>query len=217
VAPHAPGRKHFVTGSVISLAGAGAVVWGTGAMYAGEVIDPRAELVAVRGPLTREAALRSGAVCPPVFGDPALLVPRFLPRSSGGAPGKPAVVPHFADKARALCGTPDGWQTVDVQRPVEEVVDQLVRAPLVASSSLHGIILSHAYGIPAVWISYRDLPSGDGVKFHDYFLSVGVPTPPAFAVGPAGSGLASSSLRDFATLPAQLPDLDLLLERCPFR
>ncbi|OEJ23077.1 hypothetical protein AR457_38495 [Streptomyces agglomeratus] len=217
VAPHTPGRKHFVTGSVISLAGPGAVVWGAGVMHAGEDIDPRAEMVAVRGPLTREAALRSGAACPPVYGDPALLVPRFLPRRARGTARRPAVVPHFADKACAQRAVPDGWQLVDVQRRVEDVVDQLVRAPLVVSSSLHGIVLSHAYGIPAVWISYGDLPSGDGTKFHDYFLSVGVPVPPAFPVGRTGTGLDSAALADFATLPIRLPDLDLLMERCPFR
>ncbi|MQY10928.1 hypothetical protein SRB5_10410 [Streptomyces sp. RB5] len=217
VPPHRPGRKHFVTGSVIGLAGPGAVVWGAGVMYAGEAVDPRAELVAVRGPLTREAALRCGAVCPPVYGDPALLVPRFLPRPAGPGPGPPALVPHFADKARARGGVPDGWRFVDVQQPVEDFVDRLVGARLVASSSLHGIILAHAYGIPAVWISYGDLPAGDGTKFHDYFLSVGVPVPPPYPVRPAGTGPDTSVLADFATLPERLPDLDLLLERCPFR
>ncbi|MFD6888257.1 polysaccharide pyruvyl transferase family protein [Streptomyces sp. NPDC059957] len=217
VAPHAPGRKHFVTGSVVALAGPGSVVWGAGVMEAGEYIDPRAELLAVRGPLTREAALRSGAPCHPVYGDPALLVPRYLPRRPCTTGGRLSVVPHFADKAQARRGVPEGWQTIDVQQSVEDFVEQLMGASLVASSSLHGIVLSHAYGIPAVWIRYRDLPSGDGSKFHDYFLSVGVPVPPPMSVGRAGAGLDAVALGDFATLPADLPDLDLLLERCPFR
>jgi hypothetical protein len=186
-------------------------------MDAGEVVDPRAELIGVRGPLTREAALRSGAVCPPVYGDPALLVPRFLPCAGGSRGGPVALVPHFSDKARALAGVPDGWRFVDVQQPVEDVVDRLSGASLVASSSLHGIILSHAYGIPAVWITYGPLPAGDDSKFHDYFLSVGVPVPPPCPVGRFGAGLVPARLADFATLPVELPDLDLLLERCPFR
>lgn len=217
VAPRAPGRKHFVTGSVVALAGPDCVVWGAGVMEAGEYVDPRAELLAVRGPLTREAALRWGAVCPPVYGDPGLLVPRYLPRRPARAGTRPAVVPHFADKARALRGVPEGWRIIDVQCGVEDVVEQLTRACLVASSSLHGIVLSHAYGIPAVWIRFRDLPSGDDSKFHDYFLSVGVPVPPPVSVGPVGAALDPVALADFATLPADVPDLDLLLERCPFR
>ncbi|ALO11813.1 hypothetical protein AQF52_6220 [Streptomyces venezuelae] len=217
VAPHAPGRKHFVTGSVVALAGPGSVVWGAGVMEAGETLDPRAELLAVRGPLTREAAVRSGVACPPVYGDPGLLVPRFLPVRPVRAGGRPAVVPHFADKARARRGVPAGWRTVDVQGGVEDVVEQLTGACLVASSSLRGIVLSHVYGIPAVWIRFRPLPGGDDSKFHDYFLSVGVPVPPPVPVGADGAGLDPVALADFATLPADLPDLDLLLERCPFR
>ncbi|MFF0431491.1 polysaccharide pyruvyl transferase family protein [Streptomyces sp. NPDC004327] len=217
VAPHAPGRKHFVTGSVVALAGPGCVVWGAGVMEAGERVDPRAELLAVRGPLTREAALRSGAACPPVYGDPGLLVPRFLPRRPVRAGGRCVVVPHFADKARARRGVPARWRLVDVQCGVEDVVEQLTGAGLVASSSLHGIVLAHAYGIPAVWIRFRDLPSGDDSKFHDYFLSVGVPVPPPLPVGATGANLDTVAPADFATLPSHLPDLDLLLERCPFR
>ncbi|MGW3199159.1 polysaccharide pyruvyl transferase family protein [Streptomyces sp. NPDC001118] len=217
VAPSAPRRTHLVTGSVVAFARAGTIVWGAGVMSAGEPVDPRADLVAVRGPLTRESALRSGAFCPPVYGDPALLTPRYLPCRPGRVGRRPVVVPHFADKARARRGTPDDWHLVDVQGRVEDVVGQLMRACLVASSSLHGIILSHAYGIPAVWISYGDLPSGDGSKFHDYFLSIGVPVPPPYQVGRTGARLDAADLADFATLPQTLPDLDLLMERCPFR
>ncbi|MGW1171569.1 polysaccharide pyruvyl transferase family protein [Streptomyces sp. NPDC002550] len=217
VAPHAPGPKFFVTGSVAALARRGSVVWGAGVMSADDRIDPGARLIAVRGPLTREAALRSGVPCPPVHGDPALLVPRFLPRRAQRTGRRRAVVPHFADKAGALLGTPGGWHIVDIQSSVEGVVDQLARCTLVASSSLHGIVLSHAYGVPAVWVSFGDLPSGDGTKFHDYFLSVGLPVPPPYPVGRSGAGLDAAGLADFATLPAALPDLDLLMDRCPFR
>lgn len=223
----------FVTGSVIALAGPGGVVWGAGILDDTDRIHPEVELAAVRGPLTREAAMRSGVSCPEVFGDPALLVSRFLPRGRDRVGRRPAVVPHFSDKARAQLGVPRGWDVVDVQAGVEEVVDRLVGAPLVASSSLHGIILSHAYGVPAAWVSFggRDgegrrpaegdgagtLPNGDDSKFHDYFLSVGLPVPPPVQVGRTGTGLESGRVRDFATVPAYSPDLDLLLDRCPFR
>ena len=216
VAPDAPGTKFFVSGSIVALAGPGGVVWGSGVMRADELVHPRVQVAAVRGPLTREAALRTVA-CPDGYADPGCLVPRFYRPEIGRGSGRgPGVLPHFADKADALGGVPRGWAFIDVQRPVEEVVDRIVSCSLVASSSLHGIILSHAYGVPAVWIGYRDLPSGDGSKFHDYFLSVGVPVPPPYQVGRHGAGLDLARVADFATLPQIQPDVELMLERCPF-
>ena len=39
------------------------------------------------------------------------------------------------------------------------------------STSLHGIIVAHTYGINALWIKKGDIQT-DGIKFDDYFSSV---------------------------------------------
>ena len=48
----------------------------------------------------------------------------------------------------------------------------------ILSTSLHGIILAQAYGLPSRWCIISKSTSGqvpgDGMKFYDYFLSVGV-------------------------------------------
>jgi hypothetical protein len=49
---------------------------------------------------------------------------------------------------------------------------QILACEHILSSSLHGIIVAHAYGIPAVQVQFSDRIFGDGVKYHDYFLSV---------------------------------------------
>jgi hypothetical protein len=214
--PGDPRRKYFVAGSIAGYAQESCVVWGSGIMSRADQISPRATLLSVRGPLTREAALACGARCPEVYGDPALLLPWLyrppaVPRRGMG------VVPHFSDKPRLQAHPlgPDVVRLVDVQSSVESFVDQIASCEFVASSSLHGIIVSHAYGIPAVWIKFRDLPSGDDSKFRDYFLSVGEPAPEPLRVDP--SGVDPARVAEGVRLPTRLPDLERLWEVCPFR
>ena len=63
-------------GSIIRFAKPGQRILGSGAMWAKDAPDPRAEYLAVRGPRTMEIVLKAGGECPPVFGDPALLPDR---------------------------------------------------------------------------------------------------------------------------------------------
>jgi pyruvyltransferase len=211
-----PGQRYFVAGSIAGLAGARADVWGSGVMRRDDVLDPAARFHAVRGPLTREAALRSGARCPDVYGDPGWLVPRLLPRPRH--PGGPVgYVAHLSQVAGARRLLPHRWRLIDVRQPVEEFVDDLTSCSLIVSTSLHGIILAHAYGLPAVWAEAGRLPMGDGTKFHDHYLGAGIPMPPAWAVGPDGEGLRDRDLYDFATTADGAQVADRLLDACPFR
>lgn len=57
---------------------------------------------------------------------------------------------------------------------IEAILQQICKCKFILSSSLHGIILAHAYGIPALWIRNTDCGT-DGFKFHDYFSSVNIP------------------------------------------
>lgn len=51
------------------------------------------------------------------------------------------------------------------------VIDEIVSSKIVYTSSLHGIILAEAYGIPAVF--YRSLPKYKDFKYYDYYYSTG--------------------------------------------
>jgi hypothetical protein len=216
VRPEDPRPKYFVVGSVIGYATRACTVWGAGIMSASDPISPAAQLRAVRGPLTRARAIARGAECPEVYGDPALLLPRLYqparPKRSGGG-----LVPHFSDMPRlgSNCRPPEGIELIDVQDAIETVIDRIATSSFIASSSLHGLITSHAYGVPAVWVKFRDLPSGDDSKFYDYYLSAGQdpPTP----IWLASDRIDADALAAKATLPAILPNLDLLWNACPFR
>lgn len=57
---------------------------------------------------------------------------------------------------------------------VEKTINEICSCRFIYSSSLHGLIVSHAYGIPALWFEHTRL-TGDRFKFYDYFSSVCIP------------------------------------------
>ncbi len=160
----------------------GTQVWGAGLMRPPEpgVVQRLAGLRgvrihAVRGALTG-AALRSrlGWTVPEIYGDPALLLPRVL-RVPDGQPsqGKVAVVPHL-DHRGLFAGAEDaGAHVVDARQGMERVVREIAGARACISSSLHGIIVAQAYGVPWVWVRISDaVIAGDTFKFRDFLTTV---------------------------------------------
>lgn len=137
--------------------------------------QPPAAVHAVRGPLTATVFREAGINCPPVFGDPGVLVRRFFP--VGRKPDIPVgVVPHYVDVTHPwleLCRE-RGWHILDVSAPVETFLAGLQRCEVVLSSCLHGIVFAHAYGRRALWIELSSRVHGDGFKFLDYYASLGV-------------------------------------------
>ena len=53
-----------------------------------------------------------------------------------------------------------------------DVIDQICSCEIIASSSLHGLIVPDAYNIPNCWITLSGKISGGLFKFYDYFSSV---------------------------------------------
>lgn len=172
------GKGMLAIGSVIKFARTGTHVWGTGTPRTSDRLAPDARYHAVRGPLTRNLVLQSGGTCPAIYGDPALLLPQYYrPRTTR----KYALgfISHTAHRHRITIA-PD-MREISILRcgydDIEAFIDELNECEAVLSTSLHGLIVSHAYGIPARWctLSNAERISGDGTKFLDYFLSVSMP------------------------------------------
>lgn len=167
-------------GSYMHTATTGAYVFGTGVRT-----DPPREgghrytslrVSAVRGPLTRAFLMKRGVHdVPEVYGDPALLLPRYYtPRIRPELRARVALVPHKSNYARYREHRIDGVHLICPTDAWTDVVDQLVSCRLVVSSSLHGLICADAYNVPNVWLNEHPLPEGD-FKFRDYFASQGRP------------------------------------------
>lgn len=166
----------FCIGSVIRLA-KNSVILGSGIIKSGtpEELDPSNTYEFVRGPRTRERVLASGGQCPPIYGDAALLLPRFCP----ALPKKYKIgfIPHYEHKNKYTIelAREKNWEFIDVSnRDPLVVARKISQCEKIVSTSLHGIIGAHAYGIPAAHIRLDNQKELYGVitKFVDYHESV---------------------------------------------
>ncbi|MEH6307511.1 polysaccharide pyruvyl transferase family protein [Olivibacter sp. CPCC 100613] len=161
-------------GSVIQFLTADAVVYGSGFLFE-YVAEPFAkkklklDVRAVRGPLTRGKLQEIGYDVPMVYGDPAILLPIFYAPPVVVDRKDFLVIPH--------------WKTVDkyvkmgypVLSPLtadwKNFINEIASAKLIISSSLHGVIIAEAYGVPAILLD--EVEKDNLFKYKDYFMSTG--------------------------------------------
>lgn len=166
----------LAVGSIVKMATANTVVWGSGVISSKDVISSKADFRAVRGPITRKMVLEQGGSCPEIYGDPALLLPRFYSPNSKKK-YKIGIIPHYVDYDLVTdwyADVPDIKIINLLTDNIEKTIDEIYECENVVSSSLHGIITAHAYGLKAVWVEFSDKLFGDGIKFRDYFASVSI-------------------------------------------
>jgi pyruvyltransferase len=172
------GREDYLCiGSIITwMTSKRSVIWGSGVVYPNKELSaiPK-KIYAVRGPLTREYLLQRGINCPEIYGDPALLFPQYyMPNPQKKY--KLGIIPHFRDKQNQLLGkfkNDESVLIIDVQNihPWHKFIDDIYSCECIASSSLHGIIISDAYNVPNVWIEFEEGERKE-FAFNDYLLSV---------------------------------------------
>ena len=204
----------------------GSQIWGAGLMNR---LSPAAvermagldgvQIHAVRGGLTAaELRSRLGWTVPEVYGDPALLLPRFLPVPEGQpTQGRVSVVPHLDHQGLVGGAEADGVHVVDASQDMEGVVREIAASRACISSSLHGIIVAQAYGVPWVWVRIEDaLIAGDTFKFRDFFTTLEEPAVASVSMSAAQARrLDPVALARTAALPRLRISLDALLESFP--
>lgn len=170
-----PVKPHFLgAGSILNFASSESIVWGSGVINSFHKIS-NSDYRAVRGPLTRKRILEKGYSCPEVYGDPGLLLPEFY-NPIFDKKFELGIIPHFTDltivRSRIKSSSIKiiNLLTNDIEKTTREILE----CQNIISSSLHGLIVAHAYNIPAVWMQFSDNLFGDGIKFQDYFSSVGL-------------------------------------------
>jgi pyruvyltransferase len=164
-------RRLLAVGSILHFAQEGDTIWGSGVngkIALEEIRARKLDVRAVRGPKTAEILRGLGIDVPEVFGDPALLVPRFFGARFRVAPVRDYIfIPNLNDlkthsQLRNLVSPLNGWN---------RCVEAICSAKLVIASSLHGIILAEAFGVPARYVRLTETESQ--FKYDDYAQGTG--------------------------------------------
>ncbi len=162
-------------GSVINSGNKFSLIWGAGYMCE---VSPKAlykKILAVRGKETYRRLCQEGYQGrEPQYGDPALLLP--LIRSAVlQKTTKLGVIPHWSEADKFISKYGKDFKVIDLRtRNIEKTLDEITSCERILSTSLHGIIVAHAYGIPAIWIQDGYIDT-DGFKFRDYWSSIEMP------------------------------------------
>lgn len=171
-------KKLLAIGSIIYFANNFDVIWGSG--INGKRVDKKdynfsyLDVRSVRGPITRNFLIENfGIPCPEIFGDPALLLPYLFPefKKSTYPQREYVIIPHYAD-IKYFPKTKDKHVVYPTEQ-WDSVISAILDSSFVISSSLHGIIVAEAFGIPARML--RVSQTEPLLKYQDYYEGTGRP------------------------------------------
>ena len=165
--------KIMSCGSIMRLCNKDTIVWGSGIRDINQNIK-KGIIKSVRGPMTRKRLLDIGCYCPPIYGDPGLLLPLYY-NPVVEKKYKLGIIPHHIhyDVVSNMYNGLEGIKVIKlVNKDIELVINDILSCEKTISSSLHGLIVSDAYNIPNKWVKFNDKIRGDDTKFYDYFKSV---------------------------------------------
>lgn len=139
-----------------------------GAGYSGDTIQNNIKYKIIRGYLTRNKLKEKGIdTSSLVYGDPGLLA-SYLFKSKVDKKYKYGIIPHYLEFEKyKKIELPKGVRLIDIRTDdIEKLMDEINECEYILSSSLHGIIFSHSYGIKAIRIK---MENDKTQKFDDYY------------------------------------------------
>jgi len=203
-------------GSVLHHANSNSIVWGSGLQEPVDVITNPKEITAVRGPLTKKALKNINISCPDVFGDPALLIPRFYQPIKQTKKYTLGVISHIKDiDAEVFLPYKNNPSVkfISMRKCGLKLIDEVMECENIISTSLHGLVIADAYEIPVCWIKVSDNIPGKDFKFRDYHESLGLNINEALML--RGNVNIKDVIAKCIKRPVNL-DLDLLEAACPY-
>ncbi|MEO1564302.1 MAG: polysaccharide pyruvyl transferase family protein [Pseudomonadota bacterium] len=182
------------------------VIWGSGLFkFLNTEFVRHCDIHLLRGPITA-AILESDCTC---FGDPGLLAKHAYGEVERGAHF--GVLLHhtqISEEAIATINQIPNAQFIDVRRDPKTVSLEIAGCSHVFSSSLHGLIVADAYGVPNTWLTP---PKGSEFKFYDYAASIErvLPRPAPLTEIASLMAIASTDTPNYINAVEQTKDLIL--------
>lgn len=167
-------------------------IWGSGYLNEADVVFnsvKNANILAVRGKLTAQKLNKSNIM----LGDPGLLISKVYKPQTTAKKYKYGIICHCTDydqisKDAKIANIQYPIINAQFNKIVEEsdiqnFVNLINSCECIISSSLHGIIFAHAYGIPAIYLKNENnkckndshVISQNDFKFKDYYSSIDLP------------------------------------------
>ena len=154
-------------GSIVKHTKENTLVLGSGLISKKQNPHPKANYKFVRGPYTRQKIIESGGVCPEIYGDAALLLPVIWEEKEKEY--DVGIIPHIINY-KEVKEKYQGYRIIDLTQDPKTVTEEITKCKKIISSSLHGIIVAHAYNIPAAWVKFSNKLVGDDIKFYDHYM-----------------------------------------------
>lgn len=165
-----------ITGSILGLDNFtnSTIVWGAGLhnMVVNETchILNKSNFKAVRGKLTAEKLKLSDVV----LGDPGLLASKYFKPKTVDKKSI-CILAHWRDYYTLKAKYKNKVDIINMAtNNVEEILTKINSYEFVLSTSLHGLIFAHSYGIPALYVEATKPESRGYFKFKDYYSSLDI-------------------------------------------
>ena len=173
----------MMIGSILNEANSQTLVLGSGFVGENRFFEGAPKIITVRGKKTLQMVKDVGIETSEVgLGDPAILMPDYFTPNPGFNKYDIGIIPHIVDMelAEQIFGRKRGSRIIDLRlvgetfQEIESIINQICSCRCIISSSLHGLIIAHTYGIPGIWCEFSDMVIGGGFKFKDYMSAHGV-------------------------------------------
>jgi pyruvyltransferase len=171
------GKTIFMLGSILDgMYAQRPIICGAGFKYENGIFYSKPhKLISTRGPLSAKIFSKFGYPLPCMNLDPGFMYSKLFSNSTNdAAERRVGIILHYKDRHLKAHFEAIGCETINVLSPVSEILDFICKSEIIASSSLHGLIVGTSFNKKVLWFSGENELAGGDFKFHDAYTALGV-------------------------------------------